>query len=53
MAPSKKLADFTAALERPAAEGGTAEAVAELRADVEAFAADFPMPGPEVGAPLP
>jgi hypothetical protein len=50
--PSKKLVDFVACLEDDD-RGPFKEALQQLRSDVEAFAEGFPMPGPEVGGPLP
>ena len=49
--PSKKLVDFVACLEDE--EGQFNGALKQLRSDVEAFAEGFPMPGPEMGGPLP
>lgn len=49
--PSRKLVDFVACLEDEA--GQFNGALKQLRSDVEAFAEGFPMPGPEMGGPLP
>ena len=49
--PSKKLADFVACLED--AQLPFAASLLQLRSDVEAYAEAFPMPGPDLGGPLP
>mmetsp|Transcript_23343 Transcript_23343/g.52647 ORF Transcript_23343/g.52647 Transcript_23343/m.52647 type:complete len:534 (+) Transcript_23343:135-1736(+) len=49
-AGSKKLSDFVAALEQ---EPWVVAEVEALKIEVEDFAGSFPMPGPEVGGPLP